>query len=127
MNTKEGRLNDVMCESDDMMFQVILRRMDGSVNFFRPWESYKNGFGNKEGEHWLGECFCDVCGPKKANREIINNQRHIKLRHLIRTRNINQDHIIVDYILYMCFELLNQIHVFNRHREHSSADAQTGV
>ncbi|XP_056100228.1 microfibril-associated glycoprotein 4-like [Rhinichthys klamathensis goyatoka] len=33
---------------------VILRRMDGEVNFFRPWDSYKQGFGNKEGEHWLG-------------------------------------------------------------------------
>uniref|UniRef100_A0A671RKS5 Microfibril-associated glycoprotein 4-like n=1 Tax=Sinocyclocheilus anshuiensis TaxID=1608454 RepID=A0A671RKS5_9TELE len=33
---------------------VILRRMDGEVNFFRPWESYKKGFGNKEGEYWLG-------------------------------------------------------------------------
>ncbi|XP_048045013.1 microfibril-associated glycoprotein 4-like isoform X1 [Megalobrama amblycephala] len=33
---------------------VILRRMDGEVNFFRPWDSYKWGFGNKEGEYWLG-------------------------------------------------------------------------
>ncbi|XP_048018073.1 microfibril-associated glycoprotein 4-like [Megalobrama amblycephala] len=33
---------------------VILRRMDGEVNFYRPWDSYKRGFGNKEGEHWLG-------------------------------------------------------------------------
>ncbi|KAK2891365.1 hypothetical protein Q8A67_014008 [Cirrhinus molitorella] len=33
---------------------VILRRMDGEVNFFRPWESYKKGFGNKGGEYWVG-------------------------------------------------------------------------
>ncbi|XP_026137124.1 microfibril-associated glycoprotein 4-like [Carassius auratus] len=33
---------------------VILRRMDGEVNFYRPWRSYKWGFGNKEEEHWLG-------------------------------------------------------------------------
>ncbi|XP_067312809.1 microfibril-associated glycoprotein 4-like [Pseudorasbora parva] len=33
---------------------VILRRMDGEVNFFRPWDSYKQGFGNKDGEYWLG-------------------------------------------------------------------------
>ncbi|XP_016098956.1 microfibril-associated glycoprotein 4-like [Sinocyclocheilus grahami] len=33
---------------------AILRRMNGEVNFFRPWESYKKGFGNKDGEYWLG-------------------------------------------------------------------------
>ncbi|XP_016326935.1 microfibril-associated glycoprotein 4-like [Sinocyclocheilus anshuiensis] len=34
--------------------EVILRRMNGEVNFFRPWKSYKWGFGNKGGEYWLG-------------------------------------------------------------------------
>ncbi|KAK2891367.1 hypothetical protein Q8A67_014010 [Cirrhinus molitorella] len=28
--------------------------MDSEVNFFTSWESYKKGFGNKEGEYWLG-------------------------------------------------------------------------
>ncbi|KAL1281580.1 hypothetical protein QQF64_000383 [Cirrhinus molitorella] len=28
--------------------------MDGSVNFYRPWNQYKRGFGNVEGEYWLG-------------------------------------------------------------------------
>ncbi|XP_026120490.1 microfibril-associated glycoprotein 4-like [Carassius auratus] len=28
--------------------------MEGSVNFYRPWDQYKRGFGNVEGEYWLG-------------------------------------------------------------------------
>lgn len=35
--------------------QVFQRRADGSVNFFRGWEAYRDGFGKLTGEHWLGE------------------------------------------------------------------------
>ena len=32
----------------------ILQRQDGSVDFYRYWEDYKMGFGDYEGEFWLG-------------------------------------------------------------------------
>ncbi|CAC5368346.1 Techylectin-5B [Mytilus coruscus] len=34
---------------------VFQRRMNGKINFYRNWESYKRGFGNMEGEYWLGD------------------------------------------------------------------------
>ncbi|XP_029985238.1 microfibril-associated glycoprotein 4-like [Sphaeramia orbicularis] len=33
---------------------VFQRRADGTVNFYRPWDQYKMGFGDAAGEHWLG-------------------------------------------------------------------------
>lgn len=45
----------VFCDmSRDYGETVIQRRKDGSVNFDQTWEKYENGFGDFQGEFWLG-------------------------------------------------------------------------
>ena len=41
-------------ETDGGGWTVLLKRQDGSVDFYRNWTDYKSSFGNLEGEHWLG-------------------------------------------------------------------------
>ena len=38
----------------DAGWTVIHHRKDGSLDFFRGWDDYREGFGDAEGEYWLG-------------------------------------------------------------------------
>ena len=46
--------NTLLCKPESDGWLVWLRRVDGSVRFARPWIDYVTGFGDPDGNYWLG-------------------------------------------------------------------------
>lgn len=50
---------------------MIQRRIDGSINFFRGWNEYKNGFGNVASEFWIGRFFENNLSLSKYDETVL--------------------------------------------------------
>ncbi|CAG2238239.1 Techylectin-5B,Tenascin-N,Fibrinogen C domain-containing protein 1-A,Fibrinogen C domain-containing protein 1,Fibrinogen C domain-containing protein 1-B,Angiopoietin-2,Tenascin-X,Ficolin-2,Fibrinogen alpha chain,Ficolin-1,Microfibril-associated glycoprotein 4,Techylectin-5A,Ryncolin-4 [Mytilus edulis] len=86
---------DVYCDMDTNGggWTIVQRRVDDSVDFFRYWNDYKNGFGSVSGNHWLGN----------DNLHVLTTSRNYVVRFEVHDFNNN-----TAYAEYQSFKVDNE-------------------
>ena len=84
LKVRNTQLFKVYCDmsTDGGGWTVFQRRKDGSVNFYRDWMNYENGFGNLNGEFWLGNKWIHLLtslGPTELRIDF-NGGKYVKYR-----------------------------------------------
>ncbi|XP_072842290.2 angiopoietin-4 [Pogona vitticeps] len=104
MPSAEGLPMEVLCEMDieGGGWTVIQRRQDGTVNFTRTWDEYKEGFGVLHGEFWMGN----------ENIHKITNQGDYSLR--IDLEDWNHKH---KHAFYQFFSIEDEANYYRLHVE----------
>ncbi|XP_071953493.1 ryncolin-1-like [Antedon mediterranea] len=97
---------------------VFQRREDDSLDFYRSWEEYKNGFGNVCGEFWLGnDNINEMTSSGKYNLRIdmkTDSGAYYSVHESFRIRNESED-----YTLEVGDQVNgNMVNVMVRHRGH---------
>ena len=79
-----GKIANAFCDmsTDGGGWTVFQRRKDGSVDFYRNWTEYENGFGDASGEFWLGNKWIHLLtslGPTELRIDF-NGSEYVKYR-----------------------------------------------
>ena len=80
-----------VCVFDDQSgWTVIQRRLDGSVDFYRGWSDYVNGFGSLIGEYWIGRFFNMNYWYKNPNNSTTISKRLCNLSLAKNAKNVRR-------------------------------------
>ena len=89
---------------------IIQRRVDASVSLFRPWNDYINGFGDLDGNLWLG----------LENVHQLTTEQSMRLE--LNIEEYNDDTMTMNYlqfVVYLFLLWMKTMHYPNTIRSHS--------
>ncbi|XP_052085174.1 uncharacterized protein LOC127722326 [Mytilus californianus] len=73
---------NIYCDKKHYWWNVFQRRTDGSVNFYRNWTEYEEGFGDLRNEFWLGNKLIrqlTLSGNYRLRVKVGNKDKKIKI------------------------------------------------